>query len=236
VEREQVCVVTGASTGIGHAVARRLADQGHPVIAIGRNQANLEQLARTNVRIDPFVLDLRDDSAILAFIDYVTKRHAGVGALVHSAGVYFSGSCLEMPVADFDEMYFANVRAPYQLTQHLLPLLEHAKGWVIFMNSSVGIQARANVGGFSATQHALRAIANSLRDEVNHKGIRVLSIYPGRTNTLRIERVFASESRSYQPELLLQPDDVATMVTNALSLASTAEMTDVHIRPARNFQ
>jgi len=236
VERQRVCVVTGGSTGIGKAIAARLAHHGHTVIAVGRNEANLMDLASTHDEIVPFVLDLRNDSAVLDFVEYVNSRQWDIRALVHSAGVYFSGSCLEMPAENLDEMYFANVRAPYQLTQHFIPLLERAKGWVVFINSSVGMQARANVGGFAATQHALRAIANSLRDEVNHLGIRVLSIYPGRTNTARIERIFAAEARSYRPELLLQPDDVAAVVTNALSLEDTAEMTDVHIRPSRNFQ
>jgi NADP-dependent 3-hydroxy acid dehydrogenase YdfG len=70
-----------------------------------------------------------------------------------------------------------------------------------------------------------------LRQEVNEQGIRVLCVYPGRTATSRQERLYAKEGKPYRPELLLQPEDIATMVVAALSLPRTAEVTDINIRP-----
>ena len=87
------------------------------------------------------------------------------------------------------------------------------------------------MGQFSATQHALKAIADSLRQEVNADGIRVLSVFPGRTATPRQASLHEIEGKRYQPELLMQPEDVATVVVNALGLPRTAEVTDVSIRP-----
>jgi len=84
---------------------------------------------------------------------------------------------------------------------------------------------------YAATKYALRAIADSLREEVNDKGVRVTSVYPGRTSSAMQAGVHAQEGRVYRPELLMQPDDVATVVMAALSLPRTAEMTDVSIRP-----
>jgi NADP-dependent 3-hydroxy acid dehydrogenase YdfG len=135
-------------------------------------------------------------------------------------------------IENLDEQYAADIRAPYLLTKALLPMLKASKGQVVFINSSLGVNAkRPEVGQFAATQHALKAIAESLREEVNRDGIRVLSLYLGRTATPRQERLYQQEGRVYQPELLMQPEDVAAMVISALALPRTAEVTDISMRP-----
>jgi NADP-dependent 3-hydroxy acid dehydrogenase YdfG len=128
--------------------------------------------------------------------------------------------------------YHSNVRGYYALVQALLPLLRRRQGQVVFINSSVATRPSASGGGqYAAMQYALRAIADSLRDEVNPDGIRVLSVYLGRTATPRMAALFEKEGRAYRPELLIQPQDVATMVTMALRLPRTAEVTEIRIRP-----
>ncbi len=101
----------------------------------------------------------------------------------------------------------------------------------MFVNSSI-IRATSTAGRgvHAAAQAALKAIADSLRDEVNTCGIRV-SVMPGRTATPREEQRCAAEGRPYRPELLLQPEDVALVACNALLLPRIAEMTDLFIRP-----
>jgi len=133
-----------------------------------------------------------------------------------------------------DLQYSTNVRAPYLLTQRLLPLLITSRGQIVFINSSVGLAAnRPNIGQYAATKHALKALAESLREEVNPKGVRVLSAYLGRTATPMQEALFRAEGNTYHPETLLQPEDVASMIVHALMLPSTAEVTDINIRPMR---
>jgi NADP-dependent 3-hydroxy acid dehydrogenase YdfG len=117
------------------------------------------------------------------------------------------------------------------LTQRLLPLLKKPRGQIVFVNSSAGLSARHNTGQFSATQHAFKALADALRDEVNADGVRVASIFPGRTATPRISNLHTKEGREFKPELLLQPEDVASVVTNCLYLPWTAEVTNISIRP-----
>ena len=141
------------------------------------------------------------------------------------------GKVEDTPVERFDELYAANLRGPYLLTQRCLPLLKSSRGQVVFINSSTGLAAPAAVGVFAATQHALKAIADALRDEVNEAGVRVLSVFPGRTATPRMLARYATEGRVYQPELLLQPGDVASVVVSSLALPRTAEVTNVSIRP-----
>jgi len=128
-------------------------------------------------------------------------------------------------------MYRSNLRAHYALTQALLPMLRKRPGQIVFINSSAGLRSPANVGQFSATQHALRAVADSLRDEVNSDGIRVLSVYPGRTATPRMAALFEKEGRPYRGEFLMQPEDIAAMVIHTLCLPRTAEVTDISMRP-----
>jgi len=87
------------------------------------------------------------------------------------------------------------------------------------------------VSQFSATQHALKAFTDSLREEINADGIRVLSIFPGRTATPRQATLYKLGGKDYQADLLLQPEDIASIVTAALALPRTAEVTEIHIRP-----
>jgi NADP-dependent 3-hydroxy acid dehydrogenase YdfG len=113
-----------------------------------------------------------------------------------------------------------------------LPSLVAARGQIVFINSSVGQSVkRPEVAQYAATKHALRAIADSIREEVNPKGVRVLSLYLGRTATPMQEAVAREEGRNYNPESLLQPDDVAEVVVHTLTLPRTAEVTDISIRP-----
>jgi NADP-dependent 3-hydroxy acid dehydrogenase YdfG len=88
-----------------------------------------------------------------------------------------------------------------------------------------------NVGQYASTKHALKAVADSLRAEVDAEGVRVLSVYPGRTATPMQASVHEREGMAYIPERLMQPEDVAGVVINALCLPRTAEVTDIHIRP-----
>jgi NAD(P)-dependent dehydrogenase (short-subunit alcohol dehydrogenase family) len=141
------------------------------------------------------------------------------------------GPIEEAPVEDFDRQYRTNVRGPYVLTQALLPMFRGSRGEVVFVNSSIVLNARAGTGQYAATKLALKAIADSLRAEVNADGRRVLSVFLGRTATPMQETIHDREGRDYHPDRLLQPEDVAAVVLSAVSLPRTAEVTDINIRP-----
>jgi NADP-dependent 3-hydroxy acid dehydrogenase YdfG len=230
----RTCVVTGASSGIGREIAIELGSAGANVCAIARRRGELEETARRSGergRIQPYVADLIDDQEVADLVRILLERESGVDALIHSAGEISRGSLATAAINDLDRQYAANVRAPYLLTQRLLPALCAAEGEIVFVNSTAGLNARANSGQFAATQHALRAIADSLREDVNARGVRVLSVYCGRTATPRQARIHALEERLYAPEKLIQPGDVASIVVDSLTLARSAELTDVKVRP-----
>lgn len=232
----QVAVVTGASSGIGRAIAVALSREGVRVWGVGRNSAALaETVSQTQgyCAATGFKCDLTAHSDLATLVQHL-EESGNIDILVHSAGAICRDTMNDADVADLDRQYTVNVRVPYLLTQRLLPLLTAARGQVVFINSSAGLAAkRPAIGQYAATKHALKAIADSLREEVNSKGIRVLSLYLGRTATPMQSAIFEDEGREYHPETLMQPEDVASMVVHALNLPSTAEVTDISMRPMR---
>lgn len=235
--RGMVAVVTGASSGIGEAIAIQLAREGTRLLLVGRSAEKLDLVAERARDLSPsveiFVADLAEDDQVQALADRAVAAFGGVDILVHSIGLFLGGP-FESPVDVLDRQYRINARVPYLLTQKLLPSLIARQGQVAFINSSAGHHAaRSGWVAYSASKHALRAIADGLRDEVNKKGVRVLSVFPGRTATPMQEEVHRYEGRDYDPERFLQPRDVAAAVLNALALPRTAEVTDLQIRPMR---
>ncbi len=230
-----VAAVTGASCGIGRAIAVALARKGARLCVIGRDST---RLAETVAQMGPgsqatsLQIDLTVDSQIELLRQYLERETGGLDILIHSAGVIHPSLMEQARIEDLDLQYAVNVRAPYVLTQMLLPLLTTARGQIVFLNSSTGLSAkRAEVGQYAASKHALKAIADSLREEVNQKGIRVLTVFLGRTATPMQEALYRKEGRVFHPEVLLQPQDIASVVVHALMLPATAEVTDIAMRP-----
>jgi len=234
----QVAVVTGASSGIGRAIALDFAGHGAEVCLVARREDLLKSVAQEAAAMGGLAhvhaTDLTSDEAIQLLAANIQKNFAHVNLLVLCGGAISHSTTEQGRVEDFDLQYRSNLRAPYALVQVLLPLLRRQQGQIVFINSSVATrQSGKGVGQFTATQHALRAIADSLRDEVNADGIRVLSVYPGRTATERMAKLAEQEGRAYLPELLIQPQDLATMVSQALCLPRTVEVTDIRMRPMK---
>jgi NADP-dependent 3-hydroxy acid dehydrogenase YdfG len=231
----KVAVVTGASSGIGKAIARALGDEGARVCLIGRTLEKLEDIAKLSEKgvhkASARRVDLTCDEDIHALVEELRRSAGRVDMLVHCAGEIHHAQHADASIADFDAQYRSNVRGPYLLTKDLLPLLRVSAGQVVFINSTNGLHARARAGQFAATQHAMKAVADTLREEVNSDGIRVLSVFPGRTATPRTKRLFHEEGKVYRPDLLMQPEDVAMMVVHALKMPRTAEVTEIMIRP-----
>lgn len=230
----RIAVVTGASSGIGRAIAFALAREGALLCAVGRNRAALAETVARAWQFSPatsFQIDLGEEADYPPLLRYLEEA-GKLDILIHCAGIIHAGPMESACIDDLDSQYTTNVRAPYLLTQRLLPQLIAARGQIVFINSSAGLVARqADVGQYSATKHALKAISDSLREELNPKGVRVLSVYLGRTATPMQEARFREEGKAYRPELLLQPEDVASMIVHTLMLPPTAEVTEISMRP-----
>lgn len=230
-----VAVVTGASSGVGRAVALGLAAEGSRVCLVGRRLETLEAVAEvargraTHVSI--FKADLTKDEETRELAANLQRDVGTIDVLVHAAGVISLGRLEQTPIEDFDRQFDTNVRAAYLLTQALLPMVRAGKGQIVFLNSSAGLVARGGVSQYAATKHALKALADSLREEVNPDGVRVLSVFLGRTATPMQAAVHESEGRAYHPDRLIRPEDVATLVISVLSLPRSVEVTEITLRP-----
>jgi NADP-dependent 3-hydroxy acid dehydrogenase YdfG len=233
----RIAVVTGAAGGIGSAIARRLAEDGIALYLVGRTAHRLDRvaasLARGSAPVRTFPFDLTNDTSLTAFAGHLAKNEAQLDVLAFCHGNYARARLEESAIDDLDRLYAANVRAPLLLTKLLLPLLRASRGQVVFINSTLGLKGSENAGQYAATQHALKGIADTLRNEVNASGVRVLSVFCGRTATPLQQRILAMEGRDYVPEMLSQPEDIALAVAAALALGPNSEITDIRIRPMR---
>jgi NADP-dependent 3-hydroxy acid dehydrogenase YdfG len=224
--RGQIALVTGASGDIGRAIAEALSAASVNVIAVGRRRERLAAIATGPGHVHTFAADLTREAS-RAGVEEVVARGEGLDLLVLASGIYGRAQ----DPASLADLFAANVMAPYALLQALLPWLARAQGYVVFINSTQGLAASPGVGQFAATQHAMRAIADSLREEVNARGIRVASVFLGRTASERQAAIFAMEGRNYTPERLIQPADVARIVLTLLALPANVEVTDITLRP-----
>ncbi len=235
--KTRTAVVTGASSGIGRAIALRLAQKGAFLHLVGRDEKRLRETAQAareaGGEADVHTADFEKEEDIEALAEELEKEVRAVDILVHSAGVVSLGELADAPLEDLDRHYRVNVRAPYSLTQKLLPLLQRAGGQVVFINSGAGLNARGGWSQYAMSKHALKALADALRDEVAGEGMRVLSVYPGRTHSPMQERVREMEGQDYDPDAFIQPGDVAQSLVSALELPRSADVTELVIRPGQ---
>ncbi len=229
-------VVTGAAGGIGHAIACHLAAHGATLLLVARSTAQINPIRQSPGAMATTHLldcDLARNDDIRTLCDRVAQLVPRVDLLVHGAGVISLAPLESVSAEALDDHYRINVRAPVLLTQGLLPFIRASQGQIVFINSSVGVRSKDHVGAYAASKHALKAIADTLRMEVNASGVRVLSVFPGNTATPMQQRIQEIQGNRFDPDIMLQPNDVASMIVNAILLPRTAEVTDIHIRPMR---
>jgi short-subunit dehydrogenase len=227
-------LITGASSGIGRAIAMTLAAPGRTLHLLGRDPQRLDQSARAvqerGAQTHIHSIDLSHPQDSDTRLRALGGQLRSLDVLVHSAGGVSLGPLATAPVDDLDWMLRLNVRAPYVLTQAMLPALTRAQGQVVFINSGAGLRAKAEWGQYAATKFALKALADSLREEVSSDGIRVMSAFPGRTASPMQARVRQLEGKTYRAEDYMQPEDLAQMVQRALQVDRRASVHEINIR------
>ena len=233
---ERIAVVAGATGAIGGAVARRLAAEGASLVLLGRDGARLAATAGELEGAGGVIRTVAGDLTEAAVIDAAGAESeslgGGIDLLVHAAGAFRAGAFETAPAGDLDLQLAVNARAPYLLTRRLLPGLRRRGGLVVFVNSTAGLVAGAGSAAYAASKHALRALADALRAEVNADGVRVLSVYPGRTRSRMQQEVCRGLGQHYDAERFLDPVDVASAIVEAAALPQSAEVVDLRLRPA----
>ncbi|MFG3441729.1 SDR family oxidoreductase [Nonomuraea sp. NPDC047897] len=216
-------LITGASRGVGEAVARALAPT-HDLLLGGRDQSALARLAGELPGARPWPVELTEVTA--ADVEGVDR----LDVLVHSAGIAPLGRIADSHAAAWRTAMEVNVVAVAELTRLLLPALRRAESHVVCVNSGQGQRTGAGWGAYSASKFALRAFADALRAE--EPRLRVTSVYPGRIDTDMQRGVREHEGGPYEPGRYLRPESVARAVLAAVTAGPDAHLTELTLRPA----
>ncbi|OBG47648.1 short chain dehydrogenase [Mycobacterium alsense] len=218
-------LITGASGGIGSAIATALSAT-HTLLLAGRSSDRLDSVAR-RLGATTFPLDLTNPDEIEASCEVVDE----LDVLVHNAGVFIPGHVAESDIDDWRATFAVNVFGTVELTLALLPALRRAHGQVVFINSGSGQKVSSGMASYSASKFALRAFADSLRQD--EPDLRVTTLYPGRTDTAMQRELVAFEGGRYDPANFLRPETVAAAVANAVATPPDGHVHEVVLRPGR---
>jgi short-subunit dehydrogenase len=221
-------LITGAGSGIGAALAHALADRGDSLVLLARSATRAEDLSREFPGAQVLVADLADPGMLNGLGRQVDGP---LDSVIHSAGVVTLGPMATLKLHAIEEQLAVNLVAPAVLTREFLPHLRAARGTVVFINSGAGLNANPEWGAYAASKFGLRAIADSLRAEEATHGVRVTSVFPGRTATPMQQEVHAQERRDYDAEAWIQPSSVAGAVIHVLDLPSDASIPEIAVRP-----
>ena len=216
-------MITGASRGLGAAIATALAPT-HTLFLAGRPSADLDAVAE-QFGATTWPIDLADLDAIPEVVDPIVE----LDVLIHNAGVAYPGRVAESTVDEWRATLQVNVLGPVALTLSLLPALRSAGGHVVFVNSGSGINASPGLASYSGSKFALRGFADSLRND--EPSLRVTSVHPGRIATEMQEGLIAYEGRDYDPEQFLSPETVAKVIADAVNTPRDAHIHEVIVRP-----
>lgn len=229
---ETLCVVTGATEGIGRSI----------VFALGRAGARLALCARTPAAVAATLAELRaaghdaigqacdvgDEEAVARFAAFVIRERGDAGVLVNNAGIGRFAPLAELSVADWDLTMATNVRSLFLVTRALLPGLERTRGAIVNIASLAGKNGFEGGTAYCASKHAVLGFSKSLLLEVRKQGVRVIAICPGSVATPFMDK----QSRLHpNRDRVLKPDDVAQAVLAALTLPDHAMLSEMDLRP-----
>ncbi len=231
----KVALVTGASRGIGQAIALALAKQGVTVVGTARSEKTLQRVQHEIVTAGGIfhcvVADLADPDSPKKIIDATTAACGGLDILVNNAGIVAEGPLSEATVEEWDQLMAVNARAPFLLCKEAIPYMKTAGGGTIIQIVSViGVKAYVNQGVYTASKHALMGMSKVLAQEVQKDNIRVHTILPGGVATDMIAQV----RPDLNPEDLMLPADLAEIVIFLLTHRSNAVIDDIHVRRANS--
>ncbi|MFE7718282.1 SDR family oxidoreductase [Nocardia rhizosphaerihabitans] len=218
-------LITGASRGLGAAIARELAPT-HDLLLGARSADALAPILAELPGATGWPVALTDYPAVAAAASAIER----LDVLVHNAGIADLGTVAESSVEQWRSTLEVNLIAVAELTRLLLPALRAANGHVVLINSGAGLRANPGWGSYAASKFGLRAFADALRLE--EPTLRVTSLFPGRIDTDMQRAIVADEGREYKPEEFLTPETVACAVRTAVDTPRDGHPTEIVLRPA----
>jgi NAD(P)-dependent dehydrogenase (short-subunit alcohol dehydrogenase family) len=233
-DRDELIVVTGASTGMGAATVRELARKGFHVLAGVRREADADALRDLSNEgcgdigsIEPRILDITVESDIAAIADRVARDplHRPLRALVNNAGIAVNAPVETLPLADWRRQFEVNLFGHIAMTQALFPALLSSSGTVVNISSVGGKFALPTYGAYAGSKFALEAASDALRREVSDAGIKVVVVEPGAVKTEMAERGIATaeglKANMTATQLARYGDLIAAVAAQARSFTKT---------------
>jgi len=225
-------VITGASKGIGKAIAIKLAMEGFNVAICARNSAALEETAafiqqqRPQVQVLTVPVDMGDKQQVLGFAEKIKASFPAVDILVNNAGIFVPGALHEEPEGLLENLMAVNVYSAYHLSRQLLPgMISRRQGHIFNLCSTASHKAYPNGGAYSITKFALLGFSRNLREELKQHNVKVTAISPGPTLTASWEGFEAP------PDRLMPPEDIANIVWASYTLAAQTVVEEILLRP-----
>jgi len=227
--QNHVAIVTGASKGIGKAIARALAERGATVVLAARSQGDLESVAgefhRDGLAALAYPTDVTLQEHVQQLVDRTIHDYGRIDILVNNAGMGVFKNVEEMEVSEFDAMWNVNMRGVFLVTKAVLPHMIQARyGAIVNISSLAGKNSVKGGAGYAATKWALRGFASSLMLEVRDRNIRVIIVFPGSVDT-------NFSSMNLRGDKITQPQDVAEAVVFAVTAPQRTMISEIDLRP-----
>lgn len=228
----KVALITGATRGIGLAIARALAAEGCDLAVTGRNRSALSkagrELARGKTRVLPMICDVQDPAAVGGLLAAVKDRFHRLDILINNAGTaHPTLNVAKLPVASWLEVIATNLNGLFLVTRAALPLMK--PGGVIVNNLSIAAKrVFPGASAYNASKHGALGFTNTLREELRSQGIRVIALLPGATDTAIWNTAWPEAPR----QKMMSAETVAQAVVNALELPANSTLEELTLMPA----
>jgi NADP-dependent 3-hydroxy acid dehydrogenase YdfG len=226
-----IVVVTGASQGIGRAIAEAFAQEPDARLALAaRSKDKLNRAAEAchTQGAETLVVptDVTSADAVAALADAVTEAWGPPDVLVNNAGAFTYTPLNELTLGGFREQIDVNLTGTFAVTRAFLPAMrERGSGHLFFMGSVASLQAYPGNAGYCAAKHGVRGLARVVREETKSEGLRVTTIIPGATRTPTWDGVDLPEER------FMPPEDIARAVVEAYHLSGRTVVEEILLRP-----
>lgn len=230
--RGKIALVTGASQGLGFAIANALAAEGCGLVLCSRNQKTIHQaakkLGRHKVRILALTCDVGDPAAVRALLAATKRRFRRLDILINNAGISQANfSVAELPVETWQEVMRSNLTGVFYVTRAALPLMKRG-GAIVNILSIAAIRIFPQFAAYNASKAGALALTTALREELRPKDIRVIAVMPGATDTAIWEQFWPDAPR----KKMMRPATVAQAVVNAAVLPEDGVVEELIIRPS----
>lgn len=228
-------IITGATHGIGKAIAEKLLANGYNIAICARTAADLElcrvkwQSEYPDANIIAEIVDLSDKQQVQSFAASVIAAFNGIDILVNNAGLFYTGLIKDEPGGQLEKMMEVNLYGAYYLSRAVIPAMTGGgNAHIVNICSVAGLEPHINSGSYSITKYAMMGFSENLRLELKDSGIRVTTICPGYTYSR------SWEGSGVDTSSLIKAEDVAEMVWTAISLSANTLAETIVMRPAKS--